>query len=125
MQIKTIDWVLIQKLTLIGAPTYDGRIVDGGVASSGQFPYVVSLTENNRHFCSGFIYNERWVVTTASCVSGKSSSALRAVVGQQDLTSPDPYEEIITVYQIKIFDRYDAGNQSNDLALIQVTLQTF
>ena len=45
------------------------------------------------------------------------------VVGQQDLTSPDPYEEIITVYRIKIFDRYDAGNQSNDLALIQVTLQ--
>jgi hypothetical protein len=44
------------------------------------------------------------------------------VVGQQDLTSPDPYEEIITVYRIKIFDRYDAGNQSNDLALIQVTL---
>lgn len=90
------------------------------MASVGQFPYVVSLTENNRHFCSGFIYSERWVVTTASCVSGKIPSALRAVVGQQDFTQPDANEEIISIYQIKIFTQYDAVNQANDIALIQV-----
>ena len=46
----------------------DERIIEGELATAGQFPYVVSITdENNRHFCGGFIYNDRWIVTTASC----------------------------------------------------------
>ncbi|XP_046463177.1 trypsin alpha-like [Daphnia pulex] len=118
---KTTAVLLAIFYCVAGAPTYDERIVGGDIASAGQFPYVVSLTENNRHFCSGFIYSERWVVTTASCVSGKIPSALRAVVGQQDLTKPDANEEIISIYQIKIFTQYDAVNQANDIALIQLT----
>jgi trypsin len=41
-----------------------------GLAVAGQFPYVVSITENDRHFCGGFIYSARWIITTASCVAG-------------------------------------------------------
>ena len=52
-----------------GAPI-DERIIGGELANLGDFPYLVSLTENSRHFCSGFIYSETWVVTTAKCVSG-------------------------------------------------------
>lgn len=51
----------------------DNRIIDAGpeeVAVVGDFPYVVSITVNNRHVCGGFIYNNLWIVTAASCVSG-------------------------------------------------------
>jgi hypothetical protein len=48
----------------------DERIIDGELAKSGQYPYVVSITENDRHFCGGFIYSNRWIVTAASCVVG-------------------------------------------------------
>ena len=48
------------------------RIVGGGKAEPGQFPYVVSITENDKHFCGGFIYGPKWIVTAASCVSGYS-----------------------------------------------------
>ncbi len=53
------------------AALYDNeRIIGGDLAASGEFPYVVSITENDRHFCGGFIYSARWIVTTASCVAG-------------------------------------------------------
>jgi hypothetical protein len=33
------------------------------LATTGQFPYVVSIIENFRHFFSGFIYSNRWIVS--------------------------------------------------------------
>ncbi|XP_046655758.1 transmembrane protease serine 9-like [Daphnia pulicaria] len=98
----------------------NGRITGGGLASPGQFPYVVSVTEDGRHFCGGFIYSQGWIVTTASCVSGKSASKLKVVVGQQELTVVDPYEETISLYQIHVIDRYNSTTQMNDVALLQL-----
>ena len=46
----------------------DSRIVDGILVETGEFPYVVSLQLNDRHICGGFIYNDHWVITAASCV---------------------------------------------------------
>jgi secreted trypsin-like serine protease len=53
-----------------GLYSFSDRITSGGLASPGQFPYVVSITENGRHFCGGFIYSSKWVVTAAACVEG-------------------------------------------------------
>ena len=55
---------------LQGLSVLNQRIIGGGSATIGQFPYVVSIIENDRHFCGGFIYSNRWIVTTASCVAG-------------------------------------------------------
>ncbi len=53
-----------------GLPALNGRIAGGGSAAAAQFPYVVSISEKDRHICGGFIYNARWIVTAASCVAG-------------------------------------------------------
>ena len=53
-----------------GLTISNGPITGGGLASPGQFPYVVSVTENGRHLCGGFIYSLRWIVTAAACVDG-------------------------------------------------------
>ncbi|KAI9559773.1 hypothetical protein GHT06_013779 [Daphnia sinensis] len=108
-------------LSAAGAPTHDGRIIGGEIASPGQFPYIVSLTENNRHFCSGFIYSAKWIVTTASCIVGKSAGNLKVITGQQDLTVLDPHEESHAVYRIVPFSEYDPTNQLHDVALLQLT----
>lgn len=55
---------------ILALPALQERVTGGGVAAAAQFPYVVSITENDRHFCAGFIYSARWIVTTASCVVG-------------------------------------------------------
>ena len=44
------------------------RIAGGGGAAPSEFPYVVPILVNGIHRCSGFIYNDLSVVTTASCV---------------------------------------------------------
>ena len=44
------------------------RITGGGGAAPGEFPYAVSILLNGKHQCSGFIYSEMFIVTTASCV---------------------------------------------------------
>ena len=47
------------------------RIVGGTVVTDPkEFPYLVSLSENDQHICGGFIYNDRWIVTAASCLHG-------------------------------------------------------
>lgn len=47
------------------------RIVGGEVVTDPEaYPYLVSISENSEHICGGFIYNDRWVVTAASCLDG-------------------------------------------------------
>ncbi|XP_057365132.1 serine protease ami-like [Daphnia carinata] len=96
------------------------RITDGGLASPGQFPYVVSVTENGRHICGGFIYSARWIVTAASCVFGKSMLTLNVVVGQFNLINPDVNEKIMDVYTITVFPEYDSAIKRHDIALIRL-----
>lgn len=54
-----------------GAVLDVGRIANGAQASLGEFPYVASVQlRNEQHLCGGFIYNEFYVVTAASCLAG-------------------------------------------------------
>lgn len=53
-----------------GAPRdFSERIAGGSPAVEGEFPYIASVQLERRHYCSGMIYNDRWILTTASCVS--------------------------------------------------------
>lgn len=69
----TLIKILMYCATIIkieGAPQdISDRIAGGSLAVEGEFPYIASVQFDRRHHCSGFIYNERWILTTASCVS--------------------------------------------------------
>jgi len=103
-------------------PLYDnGRIFEGDLAASGDFPYVVSITEDDRHFCGGFIYSSRDIVTTASCVAGKTASKLKVVVGQVSAITADPNEQTMSVYTITPVPQYNSTLKTNDIALLKLT----
>lgn len=56
--------------------TSDGvKIVGGTEAEANQFPFLVSLQASKgpsgrfRHVCGGSIYNDKYIITAAHCVS--------------------------------------------------------
>jgi secreted trypsin-like serine protease len=60
-----------KKKKIEGAPRdLSERIAGGSLATEGEFPYIASVQLERRHYCSGMIYNDRWILTAASCVSG-------------------------------------------------------
>lgn len=76
------------------------RIVGGDMASISNFPYQVSLRKPKRdsdgtfylkHFCSGVIVNQRWILSASHCTSKKKVSVelLWSFVGAQ--TRDDGY----------------------------------
>nr|CAH0099929.1 unnamed protein product [Daphnia galeata] len=106
-----------------GLYTLNNRIIQGGLATQGQFPYVASVTENGRHFCGGFIYSSRYVVTAASCVEGKPINVLNVVVGQLSTITPDVNEQTMVVYTVTVHPEYDNTTKMNDIALIRLTAE--
>ncbi|XP_046655767.1 trypsin alpha-like isoform X7 [Daphnia pulicaria] len=120
---KSVLLLVAVVCSVTGLPAlYDnGRIIGGGTATSAQFPYVVSITENDRHFCGGFIYSARWIVTTAFCVVGKTASKLKVVVGQVSAINLDPNEQKMSVYTITPGPNYNSTLKTNDIALLKLT----
>lgn len=62
------------------------RIRGGTKAREGEFPFVVSITKDGEHLCGGFIYNQRFIVTAASCVLGYCNVNI--------ISSPHAFEHI-------------------------------
>ncbi|KAI9556745.1 hypothetical protein GHT06_016536 [Daphnia sinensis] len=105
-----------------GAPNGGtGRLIGGTQATQGQFPYVVSISRFDQHICGGFIYNDRWIVTTAKCVFGKPMAELKVTVGALSLITPDPEEQVITFLDMVPFPQYEEATQKHDIALIELS----
>jgi secreted trypsin-like serine protease len=63
------------------------KIVGGIPATPGAYPWQASLVVSNisdaasAHFCGGTIYNERWIITAAHCMTGLGPSQFQVIVG--------------------------------------------
>ncbi|XP_055534358.1 chymotrypsin-2-like [Wyeomyia smithii] len=69
------------------SPSWRQRITGGQNAGEGQFPYQVSLRDQQMvHFCGGAILNNRWIITGAKCVNGMDPANVLVWTGSQSLT---------------------------------------
>lgn len=111
-----------EDLLLNSNSTFDDRIIGGGDATVGQFPYQVSLRDNNstEHFCGGSIITKRFVLTAAHCTDLESSKPqnVRVVVGAHRMSSGGTH---YTVDKILKHPGYGPIDSSNDISIVRTT----
>ncbi|XP_039441215.1 chymotrypsin-2-like [Culex pipiens pallens] len=115
----SVFFVVIGATSILGGASavHRGRIVGGQLAEPGQFPYQVSLrSAKNAHFCGGSVISDRWVLTAAHCIVGRSPVDTRIVVGTHLLDSGGIYHGVA---RMVVHELYDASTRAFDVSLLQ------
>ncbi|XP_027143408.1 chymotrypsin-like protease CTRL-1 [Larimichthys crocea] len=98
------------------------RIVGGHDAAPGSWPWQVSLNEDGgSYFCSGSLINKDWVLTAAHCVAS-SFGSVKAFLGRQSQSGPNPNEVSRNINQIVLHPSYNPllNDKDNDIALLRM-----
>ncbi|XP_067391384.1 serine protease 27-like [Emydura macquarii macquarii] len=105
-----------------GQPRISGRIVGGGDALRGRWPWQVSIQRNGHHLCGGSLLSAQWVVSAAHCFEfSLLVSSYRVHLGEYQLSYPSPCRVSSPVSQIFIHPNYNSTWKSADIALVQLT----
>jgi len=96
-------------------------IVEGTAATSGQFPYQISLQvkilTGGSHFCGGSIINEGYVLTAAHCAVAYPASSVRVVAGILELDTASDSEQVSDLSAYNTNADYNAILTSNDISI--------
>ncbi|MCC7117796.1 MAG: trypsin-like serine protease [Anaerolineales bacterium] len=112
-------------------PEEEPRIVGGGPATPGEWPWQVALVGGDAanlydgQFCGGSLIAPGWALTAAHCVTEDNgdqslASSLDVVAGIYDLASGVGYQRR-DVTQIIRHPSYNASTLDNDLALLRLS----
>ncbi|KAJ7395833.1 hypothetical protein BTVI_151042 [Pitangus sulphuratus] len=101
------------------------RVVGGTSAQEGAWPWLVSIQDpeisGTGHLCGGSLISTQWVLTAAHCfVDIRNISTLRVVIGATQLTELGAGAEVREVARLLVHEDYNAADQSNDIALLEL-----
>ncbi|XP_016065250.1 PREDICTED: transmembrane protease serine 9 [Miniopterus natalensis] len=98
-----------------------GRIVGGVEASPGEFPWQVSLRENNEHFCGATVIGARWLVSAAHCFNEfQNPTEWVAYAGTTQLSGSEASTVKARVAQIITHPSYNPDTADFDVAVLQL-----
>ncbi|RWS11157.1 serine proteinase stubble-like protein [Dinothrombium tinctorium] len=100
----------------------NGRIVGGVNTYPGEYPWVVSIRLNGRHFCGGVLLNNKWILTAAHCVAGYIPRNFLVRLGAFDVRYPLEGTTVdIAVNKIVVHQNYSRPRPfANDIALLRL-----
>lgn len=104
--------------TQAGAVTQ--RIIGGTDASSGAYPWMVSIQSGGQHFCGGSLIADQWVLTAAHCVEDQQASRVQVAVGEHDLNNNKDGAQNRQVSKIIIHPQRQRNGEDHDIALLKL-----
>ncbi|XP_043831214.1 transmembrane protease serine 9 [Dromiciops gliroides] len=97
------------------------RIVGGMEAARGEFPWQVSLRENNEHFCGAAILSAKWLVSAAHCFNEfQDPTVWMAYAGTTFLSGSDSSAVKARVAQIIKHPFYNSDTADFDVAVLEL-----
>ncbi|KAH7024912.1 trypsin-like serine protease [Microdochium trichocladiopsis] len=108
------NYKLTAVLAVLPALSAASPIVGGTTAKEGAFPFLVSLSNNGKHFCGGSLLNATTVLTAAHCSVYQSTANARVRAGTLDWTSGGVE---VGVSSILVNRNYGMASKNNDIAL--------
>jgi len=107
----------------VGQRVANPKIVGGGSADPGEYPFMVALVDSGSsnydgQFCGGALIAARWVMTAAHCVVGETAGSIDVVAGGYDLKANDGQR--IGVKAITVNPGYDDRRTASDVALLEL-----
>ncbi|ODM99899.1 Ovochymase-2 [Orchesella cincta] len=115
------------------------RIIGGEKLNEAEFPWYVSIKETGKHECSGFIINQRMVLTASHCFqdfSDRAAASPRTISvtlaahhfshddGTKYFSKYTKWEQDVKVKRIIRHPQYDAFNQSGKFDIAILLLET-
>ncbi|XP_074060713.1 transmembrane protease serine 9 [Macrotis lagotis] len=97
------------------------RIVGGMEAARGEFPWQVSLRENNEHFCGAAILSAKWLVSAAHCFNEfQDPTVWMAYAGTTFLSGSDSGTVKARIAQIIKHPFYNSDTADFDVAVLEL-----
>ncbi|XP_061093810.1 tryptase-2-like [Conger conger] len=94
----------------------DSSIVNGREAKPHSRPYMVSVQQNKRHKCGGFLVSDSFVMTAAHCLTWRQN--LTVLLGAHDI-SENQKSNRAEVKFYHIHPGFEADTLKNDIMLLQ------
>ncbi|XP_063074863.1 transmembrane protease serine 9, partial [Engraulis encrasicolus] len=110
-----------QTSTDCGLAPLNTKIVGGGDAAEGSWPWQVSLHFNGRHICGGSLLNSQWVLTAAHCISSTAVASWTVYLGRQVQSGSNANEVSASLASIRVHPQYNNTLFNNDVALMQLS----
>ncbi|RXN12337.1 chymotrypsin-like protease CTRL-1 [Labeo rohita] len=112
------------QLDVCGQAPLNTKIVGGGDATAGAWPWQVSIRiacDGNLCYCGGSLITKDWVLSAAHCFEGASASDVVMYIGRQRQSGLNSNEINRTARGIIIHQYYNDTQFNNAIALVQLS----
>ena len=118
LQSRTMWWMLLLLCTVQYALCFQPRIIGGQDAYIADYPYQVSIHDQQKLLCGGSIISQNWVLTAAHCVSSLGAWELKIRLGSTFYNKGGT--EIRQGLQVIRHPKYNSKTLDYDVALIKL-----
>ncbi|KAK7114219.1 chymotrypsin-like elastase family member 2A [Littorina saxatilis] len=97
------------------------RIIGGTVTQPTDWPWMVRITYTTSiGFCAGVLVDNDTVVTAAHCVAGIDKESMQVILGDHDVSTFDPDEEVVDVASYYIVSGFLRRRRGDDFAILKL-----